>query len=659
MVLRNSIEKNNSAIKSRSPVKERKNKPTKFKLLIKKRPKAFQFQNKPSCFTKPLPKSVKKSETTIVQEGIVDVPDCVEIKSNIKTKTSLAQEEELNVSPKTLQRVVGLQNLGNTCFMNATLQCLFYTTDLTYYVLSGTYKKHLNYSNPLGSNGKLMNSFAKLVYSIATSKVPKAPWELKGVISEVCPRFTGYRQHDGQELLASLLDGLHEDVNLIIDKPYFEIKDSNGREDQIVAQEAWENHKARNDSKIVTLFQGQLKSTITCPTCNKSSITFDPLMYLTLPLVAEDKQQIFFYKIPQLVTEPVVKCIASIDKNLLRKKNILHTEILRQLFPDVEKPENKYGMFTLTQNRSLKHIVNLYRFLNSRNSKHLIVHELCTNHQQLEEKNLINIQIMFKSNRYMEDVPSPRIWTFKHDITGTELYNIIIKRLSCLIEDPKIYNFWLDCKRVPCDKKIKIQLDFEPIPNNDEKLKFGDEMQILTVELCPMFNGHYQKIKNKYMKDFTKSSSKAMKLEDCIELNNQPEVLKPDNAWYCSHCKKKQCASKKIDIWRFPDHLIIYLKRFKKTRYGRIKINKLIEFPIHGLDLKKYELSTEIKESKYDLYAVSNHIGNLSGGHYTAYVKFENSWYYVNDASSRKIDNVKEVVSSKAYILFYKRRDST
>lgn len=40
----------------------------------------------------------------------------------------------------------------------------------------------------------------------------------------------------------------------------------------------------RNDSKIVDLFQGQFKSTLVCPDCQKVSITFDPYMYLSVPL---------------------------------------------------------------------------------------------------------------------------------------------------------------------------------------------------------------------------------------------------------------------------------------------------------------------------------------------------------------------------------------
>lgn len=56
-------------------------------------------------------------------------------------------------------------------------------------------------------------------------------------IGKYAPRFNGFQQHDSQELLAFLLDGLHEDLNRVHDKPYVELKDSDGRPDVIVAQE--------------------------------------------------------------------------------------------------------------------------------------------------------------------------------------------------------------------------------------------------------------------------------------------------------------------------------------------------------------------------------------------------------------------------------------
>lgn len=61
-----------------------------------------------------------------------------------------------------------------------------------------------------------------------------------------------------QELLAFLLDGLHEDLNRVKRKPYHEVKDADGRPDEEVAEEYWRNHLARNNSIVVDLCQVRL-----------------------------------------------------------------------------------------------------------------------------------------------------------------------------------------------------------------------------------------------------------------------------------------------------------------------------------------------------------------------------------------------------------------
>lgn len=99
-----------------------------------------------------------------------------------------------------------------------------------------------------------------------------APRQFKSTLQRFAPQFSGYAQHDTQEFLAFLLDGLHEDLNRVLKKPYVENPDWNGGGSKELVQHAktaWEGYKKRNDSVIVDLFQGQYKSTLVCPECHK------------------------------------------------------------------------------------------------------------------------------------------------------------------------------------------------------------------------------------------------------------------------------------------------------------------------------------------------------------------------------------------------------
>ncbi|KAJ8439349.1 hypothetical protein Cgig2_022486 [Carnegiea gigantea] len=175
--------------------------------------------------------------------------------------------------------LTGLQNLGNTCFMNSALQCLAHTPKLVDYFL-GDYNKEINHDNPLGMD------------LWAPGAMPVAPRTFKAKLSRFAPQFNGFNQHDSQELLAFLLDGLHEDLNRVKLKPYVEAKDGDGRPDEDVADEYWWNHLARNDSIIVDVCQnfymGVVEATwsvfMRVTVCKKVSVTFDPFMYLSLPL---------------------------------------------------------------------------------------------------------------------------------------------------------------------------------------------------------------------------------------------------------------------------------------------------------------------------------------------------------------------------------------
>uniref|UniRef100_A0AAR2M089 ubiquitinyl hydrolase 1 n=1 Tax=Pygocentrus nattereri TaxID=42514 RepID=A0AAR2M089_PYGNA len=243
------------------------------------------------------------------------------------------EEEEKKVC---LPGFTGLVNLGNTCFMNSVIQSLSNTRELRDYFHDRAFETEINCNNPLGTGGRLAIGFAVLLRALwKGTHHAFQPSKLKAIVASKASQFTGYAQHDAQEFMAFLLDGLHEDLNRIQNKPYTETVDSDGRQDEVVAEEAWQRHKMRNDSFIVDLFQGQYKSKLVCPVCSKVSITFDPFLYLPVPLPQKQKVLSVFYFAKEPHKKPV-KFLVSVSK-----ENSSTAEVLESISRSVRvKPEN-------------------------------------------------------------------------------------------------------------------------------------------------------------------------------------------------------------------------------------------------------------------------------------------------------------------------------
>lgn len=189
---------------------------------------------------------------------------------------------------------VGLQNLGNTCYMNSALQCVRSVEELTKYFLTNEYSDEVNKSNPLGYNGKVAMAYGNLLKDIYTEgRGSVVPRDFKTTVGRCRTTFSGWGQQDTQEFLGFLLDALQEDLSRVKKKPYIEKPDStddminNPEAIKKMADEVWDITRRRDDSVIADLFTGMYKSTLKCPECDKVSITFDPFNNLTLPIPVE------------------------------------------------------------------------------------------------------------------------------------------------------------------------------------------------------------------------------------------------------------------------------------------------------------------------------------------------------------------------------------
>lgn len=170
--------------------------------------------------------------------------------------------------------------------MNCVLQCLSNTKCLLEYVLSNSYQNEINTTMSV-MKGSLFNSYASLVKQMWSGGNIVSLADFKSQLARFAPRFVGYAQQDAVEFLYYLINGLHEDVNLIRKKPSpfrFDEKAWDRMTDAEKSQEHWSMNLRTDDSRISDMFVGQLKSTLTCTKCDYKSPTYELFWHVAVPI---------------------------------------------------------------------------------------------------------------------------------------------------------------------------------------------------------------------------------------------------------------------------------------------------------------------------------------------------------------------------------------
>ncbi|CAL9728721.1 ubiquitin carboxyl-terminal hydrolase 4 [Monosporozyma unispora] len=232
--------------------------------------------------------------------------------------TSKLQTETLH-NQYNLDFIVGLENMGNSCYLNCIIQCLLGTHELTKIFLNNSYEKHINLNSKLGSKGVLAKNFARLVNTMynhaltagetattrqagasstssilsrkkSTKVIPVRPQQFRVAVGSVNSLFKDCSQQDCQEFCQFLLDGLHEDLNQNGGNPPLKELSKEAEEVReklslrIASSIEWERFLTTDFSVILDLFQGQYASRLTCKVCETTSTTYQPFSVLSIPI---------------------------------------------------------------------------------------------------------------------------------------------------------------------------------------------------------------------------------------------------------------------------------------------------------------------------------------------------------------------------------------
>ena len=146
---------------------------------------------------------------------------------------------------------------------------------------------------------------------------------------------------------------------------------------------------------------------------------------------------------------------------------------------------------------------------------------------------------------------------------------------------------------------------------------------------------------------------------DCLEAFAEDDALSGADAFSCPRCKVRGAATKRLRVRRWPRVLVLHLKRFQWNDRGRPgrKIDAVVDVPA------KISLAPFLAEDarggddddgpEYRLFAVTNHVGSLSGGHYTAACDVGAGEWYAFDDERVSSAGAPPSHSRNAYVLMY------
>ena len=199
----------------------------------------------------------------------------------LNKKQLLLENEEKIYYNKKIPILIGLNNIGATCYMNASLQCLSNTKELTEFFLN-------NYKDKNKKKHIITYEYYELIKNLWNEKnnnKPYSPYSFKDVLSQENDLFAGIQANDSKDLINFLIERLHQELNVIKEKNnnenFYQINQLNENE---ALQFFLKDFTSSFNSIISKLFYGILETKSQCKGCNMIKFNFQLYSFLEFPL---------------------------------------------------------------------------------------------------------------------------------------------------------------------------------------------------------------------------------------------------------------------------------------------------------------------------------------------------------------------------------------